>query len=31
VKEKKTVDVPLWAGIAAITAGVVLLVLPKRA
>jgi hypothetical protein len=31
VKEKKSVNVPLWAGIAAIVAGVVMLVLPKRA
>jgi hypothetical protein len=30
VKEKKTVNVPLWAGIAAIATGVVLLVIPKR-
>lgn len=30
VKEKKTVNVPLWAGIAAIVAGGVLLVVPKR-
>ena len=30
VKEKKTVNVPLWAGIGAIVAGVVLLVVPKR-
>jgi len=30
VKEKKTVNVPLWAGIAAIAAGIVLLVIPKR-
>jgi multidrug transporter EmrE-like cation transporter len=30
VKEKQTVNVPLWAGIAAIAAGVVLLVIPKR-
>jgi hypothetical protein len=30
VKEKKTVNIPLWAGIAAIAAGVVLLVVPKR-
>ena len=30
VKEKRTVNVPLWAGIAAIVAGVVLLLLPKR-
>jgi multidrug transporter EmrE-like cation transporter len=31
VKEKNTVNVPLWAGIAAIVAGAVLLVVPKRA
>jgi hypothetical protein len=30
VKEKKTVDVPLWAGIAAIVAGGLLLLVPKR-
>jgi hypothetical protein len=30
VKEKKTVNVPLWAGIAAIAAGLALLVIPKR-
>lgn len=30
VKEKQTVNVPMWAGIAAIAAGVVLLVMPKR-
>ena len=30
VKEKKTVNVPLWAGIAAIAAGIALLVIPKR-
>lgn len=30
VKEKKTVNVPMWAGIASITAGIVLLILPKR-
>lgn len=30
VKEKKTVNIPLWAGIAAIAAGVLLLVVPKR-
>jgi hypothetical protein len=30
VKEKKTVNIPLWAGIAAIVAGAVLLVVPKR-
>lgn len=31
VKEKRTVNVPLWAGIAAIVAGVVLLAVPRRA
>ena len=30
IKEKKTVNVPLWAGVAAIVAGVALLVVPKR-
>lgn len=30
VKEKRTVNVPLWAGIASILAGVALLALPKR-
>jgi len=30
VKEKKTVNIPLWAGIVAIAAGLVLFVLPKR-
>ncbi len=30
VKEKKAVNVPMWAGIAAIAAGAILLVLPKR-
>jgi uncharacterized membrane protein YidH (DUF202 family) len=30
IKEKKTVNVPLWAGIAAIVAGGLLLVVPKR-
>ena len=30
VKEKKTVNVPLWSGIAAIVAGALLLVVPKR-
>ena len=29
-KEKKTVNVPLWAGIAAIVAGGLLLAVPKR-
>jgi hypothetical protein len=29
VKEKQSVDIPMWAGIGAIVAGVVLLVLPK--
>ena len=31
VKEKKTVNIPKWAGLAFIVAGVVVLVLPKRA
>lgn len=30
MKEKQSVDIPQWAGIGAIVAGVVLLVLPKR-
>ena len=30
VKEKKTVNVPMWIGIAAIVAGALLLVVPKR-
>jgi hypothetical protein len=30
VKEKRTVNIPLWAGIASIIAGVVLLAIPKR-
>ena len=30
VKEKRTVNIPLWAGIAAIAAGGLLLVVPKR-
>ena len=30
VQEKQDVNVPLWAGIAAIVAGVVMLVLPKK-
>ena len=30
VKEKETVNVPLWAGIGAIALGVVLLVVPGR-
>jgi len=30
VKEKKTVNVPLWAGIALIASGVLLLFVPKR-
>lgn len=30
VKEKRTVNIPLWAGIAAIAAGVMLLFVPKR-
>ena len=30
VKNKETVDVPLWAGVAAVVAGGALLVLPKK-
>jgi uncharacterized iron-regulated membrane protein len=30
LKEKKTVNVPLWLGIAAIGAGALLLLVPKR-
>jgi hypothetical protein len=30
VKEKQTVNIPLWAGIVAIAAGLLLLVVPKR-
>jgi hypothetical protein len=30
VKEKQTVNIPLWAGIAAIVAGALILVVPKR-
>ena len=30
VKEKQTVNIPLWAGVAAIVAGGLLLLLPKR-
>jgi hypothetical protein len=30
IKEKKTVDVPLWTSIAAIVAGGLLLAVPKR-
>jgi len=30
VAEKETVNVPQWAGIAAVVAGVVLLVIPKK-
>jgi uncharacterized membrane protein YidH (DUF202 family) len=30
VKEKKTVNIPLWAGVLAIVGGVILLVVPKR-
>jgi TRAP-type C4-dicarboxylate transport system permease small subunit len=30
VKEKKTVHVPLWAGVASLAAGVLLLVVPGR-
>ncbi|HEV7920423.1 MAG TPA: hypothetical protein VGR02_06485 [Thermoanaerobaculia bacterium] len=31
VKEKRTVNIPLWAGVGAIIAGVLLLALPKSA
>jgi len=30
VKEKKTVNIPLWTGLAVIAAGVLLLIVPKR-
>jgi hypothetical protein len=30
VKEKRTVNIPLWAGIVAIAAGGLLLIVPKR-
>jgi hypothetical protein len=30
LKEKRTVNVPMWAGIAAIAAGLLLLVVPRR-
>jgi multidrug transporter EmrE-like cation transporter len=30
VEDKQQVNVPLWAGIAAVVAGIVLLVLPKK-
>jgi uncharacterized membrane protein YidH (DUF202 family) len=30
VKEKRTVNIPLWVGIAAIAAGLVLLVVPMK-
>jgi multidrug transporter EmrE-like cation transporter len=30
VQEKQNVNIPLWAGVGAIIAGVVLLVLPKK-
>jgi multidrug transporter EmrE-like cation transporter len=30
VQDKQDVNVPLWAGIAAVVAGIVLIVLPKR-
>jgi hypothetical protein len=30
IKEKRTVNIPLWAGIVAIAAGGLLLVIPKR-
>jgi uncharacterized membrane protein YidH (DUF202 family) len=29
VKEKRTVNIPLWAGIAAMVAGVLLLIVPR--
>jgi multidrug transporter EmrE-like cation transporter len=30
LKEKRTVNIPMWAGIAAMVAGVLLLVVPRR-
>jgi len=30
VKEKKTVNVPMWTGVAAIVAGVLMLAVPKK-
>jgi hypothetical protein len=30
VKDRETVNIPVWAGVAAIVAGVVLLLLPKN-
>ena len=30
VKEKKTVNVPMWTGVAAIVAGVLLLAVPRK-
>jgi len=30
IKEKRTVNIPLWAGVAAIAAGVLVLIVPKR-
>jgi hypothetical protein len=30
IKEKRTVNIPLWAGIVAIVAGGLLLIVPKR-
>jgi hypothetical protein len=30
VKEKKTVNVPMWTGMAAIVAGVLLLAVPRK-
>jgi uncharacterized membrane protein YidH (DUF202 family) len=30
VKEKQTVNIPLWAGVAAIVAGALLLLVPRR-
>ena len=29
IKEKRTVNVPLWAGVGAIVAGVLILIIPK--
>jgi hypothetical protein len=30
VKEKETVNIPLWAGLGAIAAGVLLMIVPRR-
>jgi hypothetical protein len=30
VKEKKTVNIPLWAGVGAVAAGALLLIVPKK-